>query len=97
MLIVLDDVFNSEDRNSIMVAALSQSGEEFRKTHQISVTGFELGDSSAKYRCPEPMVTFTATPFAAPIRAAFTSAGFSSPTPTQAQSCKIFPSNYRHS
>ena len=41
-----------EDRNSIMVTALSQSGEEFRKTHQISVTGFELGDSSAKYRCP---------------------------------------------
>ena len=86
-----------EDRNSIMVSALSQNGEDFRKTQQITVTGFELGDSSAKYKCPEPMVTFTNTPFAAPIRAALTSAGFTSPTPTQAQSCKTSSSNYRHS
>lgn len=76
--------------HSVMATALSQSGEEFRKTQQISVTGFELGDSSAKYKCPEPMVSFTSTPFAAPIRAAFTSAGFTSPTPTQAQSCNIY-------
>lgn len=79
-----------EDRNSIMATALSQSGEEFRQTQQITVTGFEIGDSSTKYKCPEPMVSFTSTPFAAPIRAALTSAGFSSPTPTQAQSCNVY-------
>ena len=89
-----------EDRNSIMAVIANQNGDEFRSTHQITISGFEMSSSSSsssssvKFKCPDPMVSFNSTPFAAPIRSALSSAGFTAPTPTQAQSCMLLEFPY---
>lgn len=66
----------------------NQTAEEFRKTHQITITGTPEGGSGT-YVCPDPMSTFASTPFAPPLRKALDAAGFPNPTPTQAQSWPI--------
>ncbi|CAM9155607.1 unnamed protein product, partial [Discosporangium mesarthrocarpum] len=58
--------------------------EDFRKKHLIMVKG-ETDD----YKCPAPMTNFDATPFGREIRGALDAAGYTSPTPTQAQSWPI--------
>lgn len=75
----------AEDNNRIIP---NQNAEEFRKSHQITVTGVHEG-GSGPYSCPAPMTTFESTPFAQPLRRALDAAGFASPTPTQAQSWPI--------
>ena len=62
--------------------------EEFRKLHVITVTG-KSEDGSGSYACPAPMSTFADTPFLPPIRRALDAAGFTTPTPTQAQAWPI--------
>lgn len=66
----------------------AQSPEEFRSLHQITVVGRDEQGHSILV-CPDPMTTFASTPFPTPIRKALESAGFSNPTPTQAQSWPI--------
>lgn len=66
----------------------AQSPEEFRSLHQITVVGRDEQGHSI-FVCPDPMTTFSSTPFATPIRKALEAAGFSNPTPTQAQSWPI--------
>lgn len=61
----------------------SQTPQEFRTTHQISVTG--LGDGVL---VPAPLTKFSQTPFAPNIRKSLEAAGFPSPTATQAQVIK---------
>eukprot|EP01041_Mallomonas_annulata_P000842 gene842-1640_t len=61
----------------------SQSPEDFRKEHQISVTG--TADGGGPFVCPPPMSSFDLTPYSVPIRRAFDLAGFTAPTLTQAQ------------
>jgi ATP-dependent RNA helicase DDX5/DBP2 len=70
------------DAEDSMLGAMSP--EAFRTLHQISVI-----ISSRDYTCPPPMATFASTPFSAPIRRSLDAAGFSHPTPTQAQSWPI--------
>ena len=60
------------------------SPEDFRKEHQLQVTG-NADSGSGQYVCPAPMTSFAQTPFAQPIRKALDAAGFPNPTPTQAQ------------
>ena len=62
----------------------AMSPEEFRKQNQITVTV-----NSNDYKCPPPMSTFASTPFNAPIRRSLDAAGFTHPTPTQAQAWPI--------
>lgn len=62
--------------------------DEFRKEHQITITGSHAS-GSGPFNCPDPMTSFKETPFAPPIRKALENAGFSNPTPTQAQSWPI--------
>ena len=66
----------------------SQTPEEFRTQHQITITGRTV-DNTGPFVCPNPMVTFESTPFAPAIRRALDAAGFQHPTPTQAQSWPI--------
>jgi ATP-dependent RNA helicase DDX5/DBP2 len=67
---------------------LHQSPEDYRKEHQITVTG--LSDTgTGTYSVPPPLVSFSKTPFSQPIRRALDNAGFTAPTPTQAQSWPI--------
>lgn len=70
----------AEENNKLLP---SQSPEEFRKLHQITVTGFHE-NSSSPFVCPDPMLSFKSAPFASPILKALEVAGFTSPTPTQA-------------
>lgn len=60
------------------------SPEDFRKEHQLQITG-NADSGSGQYLCPAPMTAFSMTPFAQPIRKALDAAGFPNPTPTQAQ------------
>jgi ATP-dependent RNA helicase DDX5/DBP2 len=62
----------------------SMSPEEFRKQNQITVV-----IASNDYKCPPPMSTFSSTPYCAPIRRSLDAAGFTHPTPTQAQAWPI--------
>ncbi|CAE7604774.1 RH14, partial [Symbiodinium microadriaticum] len=62
----------------------SMSPEQFRKLNQITVTVH-----SNDYTCPPPMSTFSATPYSPPIRRSLDAAGFTHPTPTQAQAWPI--------
>lgn len=66
----------------------TQSAEEFRKSHQITITGVH-SSGSGSYVCPAPLTAFASTPFAPPLRKALDAAGFPNPTPTQAQSWPI--------
>lgn len=66
----------------------SHDGAEFRKLHQITISGKDENGVN-NYECPEPMTTFASTPFAPAIRKCFDAAGFANPTPTQAQSWPI--------
>jgi ATP-dependent RNA helicase DDX5/DBP2 len=63
-------------------------GAEFRKLHQITITGRDVSGNET-YVCPEPMTTFDSTPFPQAIRKALDGAGYANPTPTQAQSWPI--------
>lgn len=82
-------ISDADDKNiASLKLSVNQSAEEFRKQHQITISGFDTNGSSA-FKCPDPMMSFDSTPFAQPIRTAFLNAGFSSPTPTQAQSWPI--------
>ena len=60
------------------------SPADFRKEHQLQITGLD-SSGSGQYECPAPMTSFAVTPFAGPIRKALDAAGFPNPTPTQAQ------------
>jgi ATP-dependent RNA helicase DDX5/DBP2 len=62
----------------------SQSPEEFRRVHQITVT-----DASNNYNIPPPMSTFASTPFVPTVRRSLEAAGFVMSTPTQAQAWPI--------
>eukprot|EP01039_Chlorochromonas_danica_P001457 gene1457-1585_t len=66
----------------------SQDGDDFRRLHQITVLGKDA-DERGDFSCPNPMTSFTDTPFSAHIRRALDAAGFEHPTPTQAQSWPI--------
>ena len=82
-------ISDADDRNiANLHLTANQSAEEFRRQHQITINGFDTNGSSP-FKCPDPMTSFDSTPFAQPIRTAFLNAGFSSPTPTQAQSWPI--------
>jgi ATP-dependent helicase YprA (DUF1998 family) len=59
------------------------SPEDFRKEHQLAITG--NSENGGAYVVPAPMTSFAMTPFAQPIRKALDNAGFPNPTPTQAQ------------
>jgi ATP-dependent RNA helicase DDX5/DBP2 len=62
--------------------------DEFRKLHTITITG-RSADGVGTYVCPAPFVAFGDTPFAPPIRKCLDAAGFTNPTPTQAQAWPI--------
>ena len=70
--------------NAEEVYPVGMSPEDFRKEHQLQVTG-NADSGSGQYVCPAPMTAFAMTPFAQPIRKALDAAGFPNPTPTQAQ------------
>lgn len=76
---------DAEEHNKLIP---SLNGEDFRKAHTITVTGVDE-KGAGQYQCPDPMASFADTPFAAPLRRALDSAGFTHPTPTQAQSWPI--------
>ncbi len=85
----LDEVSNGNRRRTRSLSDAeesyrgTQSADDFRKEHQITVTGKDL--SGNEYPVPDPMHSFALTPFAPPIRRSLDSAGFTSPSPTQAQ------------
>lgn len=82
-----DDVPRRRTRsisNAEEVYPVGMSPEEFRKEHQLKITGNEVS-GSGEFNCPPPMTSFAMTPFAGPIRKALDAAGFPNPTPTQAQ------------
>jgi ATP-dependent RNA helicase DDX5/DBP2 len=56
--------------------------EEFRKTHQINLTGASNNDF-------EPFLTFDSTPFSSQIKQKLLQEGYTTPTPIQAQSWAI--------
>lgn len=60
------------------------SAEEFRKEHQITIVGKDMSGVHP-LTIPAPMDAFDKTPFAKPFLNAFATAGFTGPTPTQAQ------------
>lgn len=60
------------------------SPEEFRRKHQIKVTGIDLNDS--KY---DPIASFDASPFSKSVLKILSNLGFLAPTATQAQSWPI--------
>jgi ATP-dependent helicase YprA (DUF1998 family) len=64
------------------------SAEEFRSTQQITIVGKDV-NGTGDYKCPDPFLTFAQCPFSSPVRRALDMAGFSNPTPTQAQSWPI--------
>lgn len=66
----------------------SANGDEFRKQHQITINGRDESGNMT-YTVPDPMVTFESAPYAQGIRKALDAAGFTHPTPTQAQSWPI--------
>jgi ATP-dependent helicase YprA (DUF1998 family) len=70
--------------NAEEVYPVGMSPEDFRKEHQLQITG-NAESGSGQYTCPAPMTSFAMTPFAQPIRKALDAAGFPNPTPTQAQ------------
>lgn len=70
--------------NAEEVYPVGMSPEDFRKEHQLQITG-NAESGSGQYACPAPMTSFASTPFAQPIRKALDAAGFPNPTPTQAQ------------
>jgi ATP-dependent RNA helicase DDX5/DBP2 len=66
----------------------TQSAEEFRGVHQISIFGKDEA-GQGMYVIPDPITSFDKTPFSQQIRKALDSAGFAHPTPTQAQSWPV--------
>lgn len=58
--------------------------KEFCAANNISVQA-----DDAAFLCPVPMTSFQSTPYAAPICTALKAAGYTAPTPTQAQSWPI--------
>jgi ATP-dependent RNA helicase DDX5/DBP2 len=65
----------------------AQTAAEFRTLHQISVIGKD--EAGGVYAVPDPITTFDKAPFSATIKRSLESAGFTHPTPTQAQSWPI--------
>lgn len=65
----------------------TDNADEFRKLHQITLVG--KSDDGSEYKSPDPLTTFASTPFSPQIRRALDAAGYSNPTPTQAQSWPI--------
>ena len=68
--------------SSDIESLLEQTSADFRKEHQITISGF-LG------KIPNPIVNFDLSPFCGPIRRALDAAQFTAPTATQAQSWPI--------
>ena len=66
----------------------TQSPEDFRKQHQITIQG-TAENGSTPFACPPPMTSFDMTPFIPSIRRSLDAAGFPNPTPTQAQAWPI--------
>ncbi|KDO33612.1 hypothetical protein SPRG_01601 [Saprolegnia parasitica CBS 223.65] len=66
------------------LTASTPAGAAWRAEHSITIHG-----PTADYACPDPVLTFDDTPFSSEIKACFTRAGYTSPTPTQAQSWPI--------
>jgi ATP-dependent RNA helicase DDX5/DBP2 len=62
----------------------SFSAAEYRKTHQIKLTGSNIDDHQH-----QPIVSFDATPFVPKLKQALLKQGYTAPTPTQAQSWPI--------
>jgi ATP-dependent RNA helicase DDX5/DBP2 len=65
-----------------------ETPEDFRKNHQIAVSGKDES-GVADLEVPAPFVRFDQTPFPPTIRRCLDGAGFTSPTPTQAQAWPI--------
>jgi hypothetical protein len=66
-----DDVTRRRTRslsNAEEVYPVGQSPEDFRKEHQLAITG--NSDNGGAYVAPAPMTKFTETPFSQPIRKA---------------------------
>ena len=64
------------------------SAEEYRKQHQISVVG-KPGKDEDVFVAQAPLLTFADCPFASTIKRSLECAGFTTPTPTQAQAWPI--------
>ena len=64
------------------------SAEEYRKQHKISVVG-KPGKDETVYEPHAPLLTFADCPFASTIKRSLECAGFTTPTPTQAQAWPI--------
>jgi hypothetical protein len=66
-----DDVSRRRTRslsNAEEVYPIGQSPEDFRKEHQLAITG--NSDNGGAFVAPVPMTSFTMTPFSQPIRKA---------------------------
>ncbi|EQC30660.1 hypothetical protein SDRG_11715 [Saprolegnia diclina VS20] len=64
--------------------ASTAAGVAWRAEHSITIRG-----PTANYACPDPILEFDDTPFTTEIKDCFKRAGYTSPTPTQAQSWPI--------
>lgn len=65
-----------------------QKGHNFRQDHAMEIKG-KSEDGTASYTVPQPFFKFAEAPFDSKVLAAFKKAGFTSPTPIQAQSWPI--------
>jgi len=75
----------AEDNAKIVASEKSQSTEEWRKLHNITVKGHGTNSSEKKFTSMDPYIEFDDAPFNPTIQKTLKAAGFERPTLIQAQ------------
>lgn len=75
----------AEDNAKIVASEKSQSTEEWRKLHNITVKGHDTNSSEKKFTSMDPYIEFDDAPFNPTIQKTLKAAGFERPTLIQAQ------------
>lgn len=83
-----DEVTEQQKEAKIVEAMSPGDAAAYRKEHAIKISGYDPTGKNP-YSPPNPTITFGGTPFSVAIKSALKAAGFSQPTPTQAQSWPI--------
>ncbi|OQR92257.1 hypothetical protein ACHHYP_03925 [Achlya hypogyna] len=71
-------------RSTELAKPSTEAGAAWRTEHAITIRS-----PTTSYVCPDPMLSFDDTPFSNEIKACLAKAGYTKPTPTQAQSWPI--------
>jgi len=80
----------AEDNAKIVASEKSQSTEEWRKLHNITVKGHGTNSSEKKFTSMDPYIEFDDAPFNPTIQKTLKAAGFERPTLIQAQVSVFF-------